>query len=331
MDAAVTLAWTYSPEGAIVLGEEGPVTHLGCDGNTTYDFSTGLIFKNGRYFDPNTGIWITLSGMVVWNGWQSGINHRNKKRQRRKRLLLLLLLFLVIITLAGCGGNTPAGTPIPNPTATCTPTNTPMPTLPPPVFTTPMWTPTATSTTWPTATPTITPSPTNTPIPPTPTMTPYPGVPMTSISSVFPGDTASLVENRGFSLAHPGIDLVPTSKRGTGNDAAGYKVIALHGGYAYNDQPNWGIGLHTISVKSLDSAFEIGYSHVEPNQALKSANGKQISAGDEIGILVRHEEDSTAGGIAHLHLSLKVPPGPGNERDPSFLITNLADPLRWSP
>jgi hypothetical protein len=48
MAAAVTLAWTYSPEGAILLGEEGPVTHLGCDGNTTYDFSTGLIFKNGR-------------------------------------------------------------------------------------------------------------------------------------------------------------------------------------------------------------------------------------------------------------------------------------------
>jgi hypothetical protein len=161
MAAAVTLAWTYSPEGAIVIGEEGPVTHLGCEGNTTYDFSTGLIFKNGRYFDPNTGIWITLSGMVVWNSWQTSVNNRNKKRPRRKRMLLLLLLFLVIITLAGCGGNTPANTPIPDPTATCTPTSTPMPTLPPPFVKVSTLAPTATST----ASPTATPSPTWTPVP----------------------------------------------------------------------------------------------------------------------------------------------------------------------
>jgi predicted small lipoprotein YifL len=162
MAAAVTLAWTYSPEGAIVLGEEGPVTHLGCDGNTTYDFSTGLIFKNGRYFDPNTGIWITLSGMVVWNGWQTSVNNRNKKRPRRKRLLLLLLLFLVIITLAGCGDNSPANTPIPDPTETCTPTNVPTSTLPMPLSTS---RPTIGAPNTPTPQPTTAPSPTWAPFP----------------------------------------------------------------------------------------------------------------------------------------------------------------------
>lgn len=70
--AEVTLAWTYSPEGAVLVGEEGPVTNLDCGGNATYDFSTGLIFKNGNYFDPNTGIWITLGGMFVWQAQQQG-------------------------------------------------------------------------------------------------------------------------------------------------------------------------------------------------------------------------------------------------------------------
>ncbi len=50
----ITMAWTFSPEGAVVLGEEGPVTNLDCGNNATYDWSTGLIFKNGRYFDPRT-------------------------------------------------------------------------------------------------------------------------------------------------------------------------------------------------------------------------------------------------------------------------------------
>jgi hypothetical protein len=140
-----------------------------------------------------------------------------------------------------------------------------------------------------------------------------------------------LVENRRFSLAHPGIDLVPTSKRGTGNDAAGFKVIALHGGYAYNNKPDWDIGPYVISVKSLDFKFEIGYSHVEPSPAIKNASGTEIRAGDEIGTLVPHEKDEDAGGMAHLHFSIKVPPGRGNEQDPSFLITNWGEPLRWSP
>jgi hypothetical protein len=124
VQATVTLAWTYSPEGAIVLGEEGPVTHLGCEGNTTYDFSTGLIFKNGKYFDPNTGIWLTMGGMVVWNSWQTRPENR-RQRKRSKKWLLLLLLFLIVLVLAGC-----APIPSPTPTATPCPTPSPIPGLP---------------------------------------------------------------------------------------------------------------------------------------------------------------------------------------------------------
>jgi hypothetical protein len=127
IQATVTLAWTYSPEGAIVLGEEGPVTHLGCEGNTTYDFSTGLIFKNGRYFDPNTGIWITLSGIVVWNGWQSAPTN-GRQRKRNRKWLLLPLLFLIVLVLAGCGSTpspTPGATPCPEPPIPGQPSNTP--------------------------------------------------------------------------------------------------------------------------------------------------------------------------------------------------------------
>jgi len=114
--AEVTLAWTYSPEGMVLLGEKGPVTNLDCAGNATYDFSTGLIFKNGRYFDPNTGIWITLSGLVIY---QAGLPVYKRKRKGKKggrdnkRYIFLLLLLLLALTLAGCGGGSDPSCPPP--------------------------------------------------------------------------------------------------------------------------------------------------------------------------------------------------------------------------
>jgi hypothetical protein len=60
----ITLAWAYSPDGAVLIGAKGPVTNLGC--GDIYDWSTGLIYKNGRYFDPTLGIWLTLAPFVVW-------------------------------------------------------------------------------------------------------------------------------------------------------------------------------------------------------------------------------------------------------------------------
>jgi YD repeat-containing protein len=47
--AKITLAWACSPEGAVLIGEKGSVTNLGC--GDIYDWSTGLIYEGGRYFD----------------------------------------------------------------------------------------------------------------------------------------------------------------------------------------------------------------------------------------------------------------------------------------
>jgi len=148
MQATVTLAWTYSPEGAVLLGEQGPVTNLDCSGNTIYDFSTGLIFKHGRYFDPNTGIWVTMSGLVIYQGGFQPYGRRRKWGRSKKRLILLSILLLLALLLAGCGTApeqiecptpgpalhpvTLTPTPLP-PTVTLPsdPTSTPTPTLEP--------------------------------------------------------------------------------------------------------------------------------------------------------------------------------------------------------
>jgi len=132
MLATVCLAWTYSPEGAVLLGEEGPVTNLDCGGSTIYDFSTGLIFKNGSYFDPNTGIWLTMSGVVVYQtGWMP-YNRKQKWGKGKKRMYILCLLLLLMLILTACGKPVSVVDPTEvaqvDPTATCTPTL-----LPPPV------------------------------------------------------------------------------------------------------------------------------------------------------------------------------------------------------
>lgn len=56
-DAEITLAWAYSPDGAALSGDKGPVVNLGC--GPFYDWSTELIYKDGRYFDPTPGQWLT--------------------------------------------------------------------------------------------------------------------------------------------------------------------------------------------------------------------------------------------------------------------------------
>ncbi|MCP4413268.1 MAG: hypothetical protein GY808_11970, partial [Gammaproteobacteria bacterium] len=110
----VTLAWTYSPEGMVLLGEEGPVTNLDCGNNATYDWSTGLIFKNGNYFDPRTGVWLVGGGLVIWNSWQP---HSGKRKTRKnKRLLLLILVgIMMALTIVGCAGSEQSSTPTPCP------------------------------------------------------------------------------------------------------------------------------------------------------------------------------------------------------------------------
>ena len=99
--ANVTLAWAYSPTGMVLLGEKGPVTHLGCEGDAIYDWSTGLIFKNGQYFDPTNGIWLTLSGAVVY---QAKLYPKRKWSKGKKRFYMLFLLIFITLILVGCGG-----------------------------------------------------------------------------------------------------------------------------------------------------------------------------------------------------------------------------------
>jgi len=101
----VVSAWLFDPDGALLEGPEGPVSHLICGG--VYDWSTGLIYKDGRYFDPLLGIWLALAPLVVvqsWRGW--------KKRRGFPWYLALAVCFVAVSgTLAGCGGYD--GTPAP--------------------------------------------------------------------------------------------------------------------------------------------------------------------------------------------------------------------------
>lgn len=101
-EANVTLAWVYTPEGVVLMGEEGPVTHLDCGAGAVYDWSTGLIFKNGKYFDPGLGVWLTIIGIVVYQGgWQLSRRRWNWGKDKRRIILLGLLL---VLTLVACDG-----------------------------------------------------------------------------------------------------------------------------------------------------------------------------------------------------------------------------------
>jgi YD repeat-containing protein len=105
LNATITLAWAYSPDGAVVLGEKGPVTYLDCGSGAVYDWSTGLVFKNGRYFDPTLGIWITLAGMIIWLSQHSFLQKRVHRIRKRQGQSLFLLTALVILVLSGCSGS----------------------------------------------------------------------------------------------------------------------------------------------------------------------------------------------------------------------------------
>ncbi len=44
------------------------MSHLICGG--VYDWSTGLIHRNGGYFDPLLGIWLALAPLSVVQSWR---------------------------------------------------------------------------------------------------------------------------------------------------------------------------------------------------------------------------------------------------------------------
>jgi YD repeat-containing protein len=152
----VVSTWLFDPDGTLLEGPEGLVSHLICGG--VYDWSTGLIYKDGRYFDPLLGIWLALMPLVVVQSW------RGRKRKGRGLPWVVVVLFLVGVsgTLTACG---PGETPPPEAMATVCATVATLPSVTP--------------------APTPTPTPTPTPVPPTETPTPSPPT-ARSCSSAWP-------------------------------------------------------------------------------------------------------------------------------------------------
>ncbi len=116
-EGKVVSAWLFAPDGAVLEGPEGPVSHLVCGG--VYDWSTGLIYKGGRYFDPTLGTWLALTPLVVVQLW------RGRKQKRRGVLWHMVVALLVMgmgSALTACGGG---GTPMPPTLTVCTEITTP--------------------------------------------------------------------------------------------------------------------------------------------------------------------------------------------------------------
>jgi YD repeat-containing protein len=106
----VELAWSYTASGEVLSGPEGYYVLLDCPGGV-YDWSTGLIFLGGRYFDPTLGIWIAMGPFIVLSG---PFGNRKKKRRQWMSRVLWVLIVLIVMTLAGCDkpGPTPGSTPV---------------------------------------------------------------------------------------------------------------------------------------------------------------------------------------------------------------------------
>jgi len=104
---AIVSTWLFDPDGTVLEGPDGPVSHLVCGG--VYDGSTGLIYRDGHYFDPNLGIWLALMPLLVVQGWR-------KRKERRQWVLLLCVGLFAVGSMAGCGS-----TSTPDPTCTTSP------------------------------------------------------------------------------------------------------------------------------------------------------------------------------------------------------------------
>jgi len=134
-DGVVVGAWLFDPDGVVLEGPEGLVSHLVCGG--VYDWSTGLLYQNGQYFDPGLGIWLALLPLAMVQSWP------RKKQRRGRHPWMILMCILVVGALTGC----PSPSASPTPTPTRTPYCNETPTLPP------TFTPTSTSTPTPTPRP----------------------------------------------------------------------------------------------------------------------------------------------------------------------------------
>ncbi len=83
----LTETWLYDPDGTVLAGSEGPISHLVCNG--VYDWSTGLIHTRGGYFDPRLGIWLMMTPLGIIGLW----HRRRRGRFAGFDVLLFLLVF----------------------------------------------------------------------------------------------------------------------------------------------------------------------------------------------------------------------------------------------
>jgi RHS repeat-associated protein len=184
---AATLARSYKPFGGMLQEEGVYETAFGFMG-TQLDRLSGLLYANGRYYDPSTGRYLTpdhrfdpyrpgtlnpyapLQGPGLWLlvPLIGIVVLRRRRKDGPWRMLVLVCVIGLGMSLVSCGGggtSTPTSSPTTPPT---TPTST--------VTTAPTYTPTGATSMPPPPTYTATPIPSPTPCPPTetPTTTPTP-------------------------------------------------------------------------------------------------------------------------------------------------------------
>jgi RHS repeat-associated protein len=183
---AVTSARTYKPFGEI-LQESGVYESAFGFLGAQLDRVSGLLYANGRYYDPKTGRYLTpnhslpnpyapLQGPGLWLLLPFvGIVLLRRRKSGPWRMFVLICVLGTGTLLTGCGGiveivpvdGTPTQTPLPQPPSTPVSLPTSTQTSTPPLLSP---TPTSTPSPSPTLPLTVTPTPCPTPIP-TPTGT----------------------------------------------------------------------------------------------------------------------------------------------------------------
>ncbi|MBC7250108.1 MAG: hypothetical protein H5T62_07475 [Anaerolineae bacterium] len=173
----LTLVRAYKPFGAVLEEQGSGASAYGYFG-AWWDSGLGLLYWDGRYYDPVTGRFLSPQGgqrnpyspygmpltmgllapLVVWSAAVG-----RKRRRKWWHWLLLLVLVGMGVMAVGCEEETTLTIPVP-------------PTLPP-------------GTATPEPTPTPTPTPTLPPLPPTPTLSPTATLPGTYTPTSTPTGT----------------------------------------------------------------------------------------------------------------------------------------------
>ena len=352
-DGNVTLTRTYGPYG-VTLAQAG-------NGSALFGYAGaqsgagGLWYFGNGYFDPQTGQFLATGGNplaplaanVLANpgsllfGPLMLINWRRRKKKRLHPATLLFFGVVLAVALTACQDGDPIATQAPettpevtgapaptqpgNPTATPPSEGTgnsievPLIVCPEPGETTdsapPLETPPVDTTPNPTEPPTEAPTPTVDPMG-TPFRDPETGLP------VLPSLIASFSDHPIGD--GPGNDLVPETRRN--NNARGFIVVALRGGLATNNQPEFGVGPNMVAIKPKDIAtegsYEIMYSHIDPSPEVANRLGVEVEAGQVIGTIMDISNENFAAvrsPVDHLHLGYREPVG-GSYIDSSFLI-----------